>query len=166
MIVTIVSSEIKQGAKGDYLYIKYIDHKDNSEHAKAIFNTLKAKWGLISYGAILELKQDAKYNVTDIIPGSENLKEPVKPEPAPLDKDTQEEIKKAYEEATQKTSQSKSTSDKMSKDDWDEKDKRTRKSIERQKALELSVNYSPDNYTLEDMIKSAKRFEKYLEIGD
>ena len=69
MIITITNTEIKTGAKGDYLYITYTDHKDNSEHRKAVFSTLKNKWGMCEVGATLELKQDAKYTVTDILPG-------------------------------------------------------------------------------------------------
>jgi hypothetical protein len=68
------------------------------------------------------------------------------------------------------TSQSVTLNDKMSKEDWDEKDRRTRKSIERQKALELAVNftlsYAEKIEDLEkEVIKIAKRFETYLQTG-
>lgn len=57
--------------------------------------------------------------------------------------------------------------DKMSKNDWTDKDTKTRKSIERQKSLELAVNLlidrkDPDE---EDVVLVAQRFEKYLETG-
>ncbi len=82
MIVTIISSEIKQGAKGDYLSVKYLDHKDNSEHGKAVFSTLKEKWGMVINGCILELKQDATYKIIDILPPPETPP-PTKPQPMP-----------------------------------------------------------------------------------
>ena len=54
----------------------------------------------------------------------------------------------------------------MSKDDWAEKDQRTRKSIERQKSLELAVNLCIAKLiNKEEIPKYTKSFEKYLEKG-
>jgi hypothetical protein len=52
----------------------------------------------------------------------------------------------------------------MSKADWAEKDKVTRKSIERQKALELAVQLSQtqSDITVGWIITTAKTFERYL----
>jgi hypothetical protein len=68
MIVTISHNEIKKGAKGDYLYIKYITSKGR-ESGKAVFGELRNKWGLCQNGARLELKLDGapNYNVLDIL---------------------------------------------------------------------------------------------------
>jgi hypothetical protein len=65
------------------------------------------------------------------------------------------------------TSQSVTLNDKMSKDDWDEKDRRTRHSIERQKALELACNVTKldANDTNESIILTARRFAIFLETG-
>jgi hypothetical protein len=54
---------------------------------------------------------------------------------------------------------------------WDAKEARTRKSIERQKALELAVNFTLSYAEkIEDLgkevLRIAKRFEKYLESGE
>ncbi len=55
----------------------------------------------------------------------------------------------------------------MTKDDWAEKDKITRKSIERQKSLELAVKVveisGVKTEITEKVITIAKRFEAYLE---
>ncbi len=50
----------------------------------------------------------------------------------------EEEVKEAYHEAVQ--SKSAPVKDKMSVEDWAEKDRVTRRSIERQKSAELTVN--------------------------
>jgi hypothetical protein len=56
----------------------------------------------------------------------------------------------------------------MTPADWDAKEARTRKSIERQKALELATGFIPVNgeMTTDAVIEMAKRFEKYLELGE
>jgi len=68
--------------------------------------------------------------------------------------------------------------------DWEIKDTRTRKSIERQKALEIAMEIGKSlldaeievakinqkttstSFTAEKVITTAKRFEKYLELGE
>lgn len=65
-----------------------------------------------------------------------------------------------------------SVEDKMTKEDWDAKDQRTRKSIERQKALEIAEIWCGEfiktgtPVKTEELIKVAQRFEKYLETGE
>lgn len=57
----------------------------------------------------------------------------------------------------------------MSKDDWAEKDRITRTSIQRQTALKEAVNLAslhPEQATGEKVIATAKKFEKYLETGE
>jgi hypothetical protein len=67
-------------------------------------------------------------------------------------------------EPAPQTSQSVTLNDKMSKNDWDEKDRHTRKSIERQKALELACNVTKLDAN-EKIILTARRFEIFLETG-
>ncbi len=152
MIVTIKSAEVKQGGRGDYLSIRYIDTKDNSEHGKAVFNTLKEKWGMVTNGATLEFKLDTKYNITDILPVADKLPPPVTPK-------STESIK----------AQAVETPPPPLKDNWVEKDKITRKSFERQTSLNASVEVAKlmgaDKMTTDKIIATAKRFEAYLEYG-
>ena len=55
----------------------------------------------------------------------------------------------------------------MTKNDWAEKERITRKSIERQKSLEMAVELAKlmgaDKATTEKIIATAKKFEEYLE---
>ena len=136
---------------------------DGRETTKSIFNQLEDKWPLLVEGATLEFSMEKKgqyWNVTDIKPISEVLnKEPAKLETAELDDETKADVKQAYKDAT----------DKMSKGDWDEKDKRTRKSIEKQTSLNCAIKMAELNQakevgaTTSKVIATAKEFEKYLE---
>lgn len=74
MIVTITENEIRHGAKGDYLYIKYITNEGKSS-GKAIFSQLKDKWALCDKGYSVDLKLDKDYNVIDILPTQKVEKE-------------------------------------------------------------------------------------------
>lgn len=65
-----------------------------------------------------------------------------------------------------KSAPPKTSSDKMTKEDWATKDEITRKSIQRQTALKAAVDSAPEKTTSEDIIKVAKRFDKYLEAGE
>ena len=67
MIVNITHREIREGAKGDYLYIKYVTAK-GKESGKAVFSQLRDKWDLCQENASVDLILDEKYNVTDINP--------------------------------------------------------------------------------------------------
>jgi hypothetical protein len=56
---------------------------------------------------------------------------------------------------------------KNEQDYWDEKNKITRKSIERQKALELGIGWQLGGKSdFKTLLDCAKRFEKYLETGE
>lgn len=76
---------------------------------------------------------------------------------------TPEGVQEAYEK-------SRKDLEKMSKGDWDEKDRRTRKSIERQTALNVAVEIvklnPPTEKVTEKVLATAKRLEEYLEKGD
>lgn len=74
-------------------------------------------------------------------------------------------------EPTPQVTQSKSapfkaSGDKMSKEEWKERDEETRISIQRQTALKTAAENAPEKSTSEDIIKVAKRFAKYLETGE
>ncbi len=61
-----------------------------------------------------------------------------------------------------------SVEDKMTKEDWDAKDQRTRKSIERQKALEIANEYVKNKIiagkelTYDDVLKVADHFYNWI----
>jgi hypothetical protein len=56
---------------------------------------------------------------------------------------------------------------KNEQDYWDEKNKNTRKSIERQKALEIAASLQIEQTNHPDkIIMVAKKFERYLETGE
>jgi len=78
MIVTIKHNEVKEGARGPYLYIQYVTDK-GKESGKAIFGDLSEKWGMCENDATVELKLDSKYNVIDILPIKDQLPPPTKP---------------------------------------------------------------------------------------
>ena len=65
MIVTITHREIREGAKGDYLYIGYHTPKGKAG-AKAVFGGLRDKWDKCQENATVDLILDEKYNVRDI----------------------------------------------------------------------------------------------------
>ena len=67
MKVTVINSEVRQGAKGEYLYIKY-KTENGRESGKTVFPQLKDKWPLCQQGATLDLKLGKDYNVIDIMP--------------------------------------------------------------------------------------------------
>ncbi len=55
----------------------------------------------------------------------------------------------------------------MTKEDWREKDRTTRKSIERQKSLEMALKaLEVGAIDVDKVIPTAKRFEQYLETGE
>ncbi len=72
-------------------------------------------------------------------------------------------------ETTKPASAPESVKPQMSRDDWAEKDNVTRKSIERQTALNAAVKVAElmqlSGVTTEKIISTAKRFELYLETG-
>lgn len=100
MNVMVTDKEIRAGAKGDYLYVKYtlLDGKSKGKQSgKAIFNQLREKWDMCQINSPINLKLDEKYNVIDILPVElPPPQEPIKPAPHP-DEPTPEEIGKMVE---------------------------------------------------------------------
>ena len=159
MLVTItrVTQDFtKSGA--EYLKVKGVTG-DGKETTKSVFDNLKDKWPLLKEHATLDFKMEKKgqfWNVTNITPAGEVIKStPSEPTPAG--------VQKAYETAKKEL-------DTMSKDDWDARDKRTRKSIERQTAGNLGVKCVELSGVKEGITKkaitSAKDWEKYFETGE
>ncbi len=73
-------------------------------------------------------------------------------------------VEKVYKEAKIPKSSA------MSSEDWERKDAKTRKSIERQTALNNAVELvkllKPSEHLTKITIDTAKRFEKYIETGE
>ncbi len=155
---TVKSIESKIGGKsGTYWKVTWTDDK-----ADNIFNE--------DWLPLLERSQNENSPLHFTKEKSENSKyynikslELLAPEPTPK-QTTKPEI------APQEKSE-------MSKKDWSEKDKITRTSIERQKALELAVNWAiallnsssftkKESLTTRNIMVAAKEFEQHLATGE
>lgn len=146
MIITIteVTQEFaKNGA--EYMKVKGTT-QDGKEVTKSIFDNLQASWPLLEEGTTLDFKMEKKGQFWNVIEISA-AKEP-QPEEATAALPSKAEVQ-------------------MSKDDWAEKDRITRKSIERQKSLDLAIKVVEllgiKTGITEKAIATAKIFELYLE---
>jgi len=140
----------------EYKKLKVTD-ENGKETTKTVFDNLQDKWSLLIEGAYLEFKMEKRgqfWNVIDILP----LDETPAPQVAPENKEPPlvTEAKKLNKEAGE-----------MTKEDWAIKAALTRKSIERQKSLELAIQSmsSLGEFEPENIIKQAQRFERYIEAG-
>jgi putative heme degradation protein len=156
MKATVVSTEQAFTGQGaEYLKVKVTD-TEGRETTKAVFDNLKEKWPLITEGAYLEFKMVKKgsfWNVADVLPiETEALITP--PEEPPIIT----EAKKLDDEVGP-----------MTKNDWAIKDALTRKSIERQKALEMATQafaeFAGDTEAVKKVIEIAKIYERWIELG-
>jgi hypothetical protein len=153
VIIKITHREVKPTKDGKN---KYLELTKEDGKKKVIFSDLYDKWELCQEGESVELKLDPNQNfkVVDIIPVAETPQAgtAIVPEESPLI----QEAKKLDEEAG-----------KMTKTDWAIKDAVTRKSIERQTALNNAVTSqsSLGEFDPEALVKAAQRFERYLETG-
>lgn len=138
-IITVKSTEMKDGKNGPYLAV--------SAHDGHIYNIFKEE--------LHELFQDGMaVKITGELKGKY-----FNTQHAEMVKDAL--VRKIAAEGGQ------IVEEKMTKDDWAEKDKITRKSIERQKSLEMAVEtLKAGAIKDEQVIPTAKRFEKYLETGE
>ena len=126
---------------------------DGKETTKSIFSNLEDSWGLLEEGAVLDLTLEKKgqfWNVAEIKPVEQ---QPTKSQGVPHHSEKVREMVPREE--------------KMSRDDWIEKDRITRKSIERQTSLNASIEVAKligaDKTTPEKIIATARVFEAYLE---
>lgn len=145
MIIKIAHREVKPTRDGKN---KYLELTKEDGKKKVVFSDLYDKWELCQEGESVELKLDPNQNfkVVDIIPVAEQAEE----EPPLVT-----QAKKLDKEAG------------MTKTDWAIKDAVTRKSIERQTALNKAVDSqaSLGETDPEVFVKVAQRFELYLETG-
>jgi len=138
----------------EYKKLKVMD-ENGKETTKTVFDNLQDKWSLLTEGAYLEFKMEKRgqfWNVIDILPLDETPQVAPKGSEPPL----VEKAKKLDEKAGE-----------MTKEDWAIKAALTRKSIERQKSLELAIQSmsSLGEFEPENIIKQAQRFERYIETG-
>ena len=138
-VITVESITQKNGTKGDYLSIGGSDGKTYN-----IFN--EKLFGIFELNKAVKLsgEMNGKYFNT-------KNAEPVG-----------ELINKMIEKGGKVTSV-----EPMTKEDWQEKERITRKSIERQKSLEMALKALEVGATdLDGVIPTAIRFELYLETGE
>jgi hypothetical protein len=156
MIVKLISREMtktKQGNPSMKLFVEVNgEAKTKYVNGKAIENFAQAPDGELLN---LIMSEDGKW-----INGWETVKdahEEALPNAPVYQSPTPKEVKQAYEEATGK----------MTKNDWAEKDKVTRKSIERQKASDVAMqSWVSDKITEDKYIKLCQRIEQYYETGE
>ena len=139
-VITVESITQKNGTKGDYLSIGGSDGKTYNIFSEKLFGIFE-----LNKAVKLSGEMNGKYFNT-------KNAEPVG-----------ELINKMIEKGGKVTS----VEEKMTKEDWREKDKTTRKSIERQKSLEMALKALEVGATdLDGVIPTAIRFELYLETGE
>lgn len=139
-IITVTSIEPKNGTRGEYLTVRASDGKSYNIFDGKLFDVFEE-------GRAVRLSGDmnGKYFNT-------KNAEPVG-----------ELINKMIDKGAKVTS----VEEKMTKEDWQEKDRTTRKSIERQKSLEMALKALEVGATdLDGVIPTAIRFELYLETGE
>lgn len=139
-VITVESIEQKSGAKGAYITVHGSDGKNYN-----IFN--EKLFGIFEINKAVKLSGETNgkfFNTKNAEPVGEL-------------------INKMIDKGVKVTS----VEEKMTKDDWREKDKTTRKSIERQKSLEMALKALEVGATdLDGVIPTAIRFELYLETGE
>lgn len=160
MIVLV--KERNEIIRGTYtnLEVKGINQATQKETRQELYSTLSEKWDLIEVGKMIELVMEdkgtpgkPKWQVVDVkaVAGTPVAKAEVKTPVVGMAgvKDEPE-------------------NEKMTKEDWDKRERKTRKSIERQKSLELAVELAKIKGTDDTakVIVTAARFEKYLDTGE
>lgn len=139
-VITVESIEQKSGTKGAYLTVHGSDGKNYN-----IFN--EKLFGIFEINKAVKLSGETNgkfFNTKNAEPVGEL-------------------INKMIDKGARVTS----VEEKMTKEDWREKDKITRKSIERQKSLEMALKALEVGAIDGDkVIPTAKRFEQYLETGE
>jgi len=159
MLITVNKTEQAFTQNGaEYLKVHGVD-PEGKEVTKSIFDSLKAAWPILEkgLGQTFEFKMVKKgqfWNVQNVIPYQPNQQ----PQTSPVQDSS---LVKEAQKVGVKT-------DIMTKEEWAEKDKTTRKSIERQKSLELAVEMAKIKTTDDSkkVIATAKIFENYLEKGE
>src|SRR3990167_8153030 len=148
MIITITEVSQEFASNGsEYRKVKGTT-TDGKETTKSIFNNLEDSWGLLKEGAVLDfamVKKGQYWNVSEI--------KPVGQQSTPQSKSSP--VKEASGSVPPRSE--------MSKDDWAEKDRITRRSIERQKSVELAVELAKVSIIKPDQIlPSAIKFANWI----
>ena len=157
--VVVVKSSYRN-TYGDLIFTDTLDkeHKVGNKRSQ-LFSIIEEGNGLavkLDYSSYMNKEYIAGVSLFDGLPPVEKRIEPITAgvEPSKLAK---EAVKLGAEPTT----------DNMSKKDWAEKDKITRKSIERQTSLNAAVKLAEVGVLKPDQIMpSAKIFEYYLETGE
>jgi hypothetical protein len=159
MIVTVKQAEEMDGDYGQFLKVTGVNDK-GVQVFRNVSVQFKDKWEALKQpNAVFEFKmmqKNKKWIIEDIIPIGEKI-QPIPSEPTPAG------VQQAYQEAKKELSH-------MTKQDWEARDARTRKSIERQKAGDLGMRAVElsgiKEQITEKAIHSAKLWEKFFETGD
>ena len=137
-VITVTSIEQKTGKKGAYLTVHGSDGKNYNIFNEKLFDIFEVNKAIKLSGET----NGAFFNTKNAEPVGEL-------------------INKMIEKGGKVTSV-----EPMTKEDWREKDKVTRKSIERQKSLEMALRaLEVGAIDVDKVIPTAKRFEQYLETG-
>ena len=138
-VITVESIEQKTGKKGAYLTVHGSDGKNYNIFDNKLFDVFEINRAIKLSGET----NGSFFNTKNAEPVGELLNKLV----------TEKNAKVASIE--------------MTKNDWQEKDRTTRKSIERQKSLEMALKALEVGATdLDGVIPTAIRFELYLETGE
>lgn len=139
-VITVESIEQKTGKKGAYLTVHGSDGKNYNIFDNKLFDVFETNKAIKLSGET----NGAFFNTKNAEPVGEL-------------------INKMIEKGARVTS----VEEKMTKEDWREKDKTTRKSIERQKSLEMALKaLEVGAIDADKVIPTAIRFELYLETGE
>jgi hypothetical protein len=138
-IITVESIEQKTGKKGAYLTVHGSDGKNYNIFDNKLFDIFEVNKAIKLSGET----NGAFFNTKNAEPVGEL-------------------INKMIEKGGKVTSV-----EPMTKEDWQEKDRITRKSIERQKSLEMALKaLEVGAIDADKVIPTAKRFEQYLGTGE
>ena len=166
----IVVQDRKESDDGNAIFINYKLGDPCVCRIPSLFEALAFGANVDVSGEKAKSKAGKEYfNITDVAGANTGQEVKVK-EVQTTQPPTKPEVEETYREAKIRTTEGKAKSSAMSKDDWDAKDKRTRKSIERQTALNNAVELvkllKPAEHLTKITIDTAKVFEKYIETGE
>ncbi len=147
-IIVPTNVEQVQTAKNPALKVTYLDK--GKDYSKMIFD--QGLWNIFAKNLPVKIFTEKQGNFWNVVKAE-----------SVVDKVELRDTTPVSRVATDKIT----ASNEMTKSDWADKDRITRKSIERQKSLELATNLCiADKITLNQVGEWAKKFESYLEGED
>lgn len=166
LVITKVEDATFSNSGKPYKKVTGMDDK-GKEKLVSVTTYFKEQYPLLREGSKLEfkmVKQGNYWNVAGITPvGDSHTSEPPTPEPPP------EHATSGVKEPAKTNIQ---PNNEMSKEEWAERERTTRKSIERQKSLDTATQWTvavlsngKKDLKGTDIIKVAQVFEYYLEHG-